>query len=76
MNTGGFTGEDSLEYTVYHTNLAAAREIARQVKLRNIGGLFVVDFIDMAEEGHRRALVQELEKALRSDAAPHRVLPM
>ena len=76
VNTGGFTGEDSLEYTVYHTNLAAAREIARQVKLRNIGGLFVVDFIDMAEEGHRRALVQELEKALRSDAAPHRVLPM
>lgn len=76
VNTGGFTGEDSLEYTVYHTNLAAAREIARQVKLRNIGGLFVVDFIDMAEEGHRRALVQELEKALQSDAAPHRVLPM
>ncbi len=76
VNTGGFTGEDSLEYTVYHTNLAAAREIARQVRLRNIGGLVVTDFIDMRSEAHREALVKELEDALSADRAPFRVLPM
>ena len=76
MNTGGFIGDDSLEYTVYQTNLAAAREIARQIKLRGIGGLFVVDFIDMAEPAHRKALCDELEKALKTDRAPYKVLAM
>lgn len=76
VNTGKFTGEDSLEHTVYCTNVLAAREIARQVKLRNIGGLFVVDFIDMTEENHRVAIVTELEKALRADKSKCRVLPM
>ena len=76
VNTGRFTGGDSLEYTVYQTNLAAAREIARQVALRNIGGLFVCDFIDMAEHPHRRAICDELEKALKADRAPYKVLPM
>ena len=76
VNTGKFTGEDSLEHTVYCTNVLAAREIARQVKLRNMGGLFVVDFIDMTEENHRTAIVEELEKALRADKSKCRVLPM
>ena len=76
VNTGGFIGDDSLEYTVYQTNLAAAREIARQIKLRGIGGLFVVDFIDMAEPAHRKALCDELEKALKTDRAPYKVLAM
>ena len=76
VNTGKFTGEDSLEHTVYCTNVLAAREIARQVKLRNMGGLFVVDFIDMTEENHRKAIVDELEKALRADKSKCRVLPM
>lgn len=76
VNTGGFTGDDSLEYTVYQTNLAAAREIARQIKLRDAGGLFVVDFIDMEEPAHRKALCDELEKALKNDRAPYKVLPM
>ncbi len=76
VNTGKFTGEDSLEHTVYCTNVLAAREIARQVKLRNMGGLFVVDFIDMTEENHRVAIVTELEKALRADKSKCRVLPM
>ncbi len=76
VNTGGFTGGDSLEYTVFQTNLNAAREIARQVKLRNAGGLFVVDFIDMQQPEHRRALTEELERALKKDGAPFRVLPM
>lgn len=76
VNTGGFIGDDSLEYTVYQTNILAAREIARQVKLRNIGGLFVVDFIDMRQPEHRQAIAEELEKSLKSDNAPYRVLPM
>ncbi|MCM1438855.1 MAG: Rne/Rng family ribonuclease [Roseburia sp.] len=76
VNTGKFTGEDSLEHTVYCTNVLAAWEIARQVKLRNLGGLFVVDFIDMTDENHRQAIVAELEKALRADKSKCRVLPM
>ncbi len=76
VNTGKFTGEDSLEQTVYTTNVLAAREIARQVKLRNIGGLFVVDFIDMTDEKHRKAIVDELERALKSDKSRCKVLPM
>ena len=69
VNTGKFTGDDSLEQTVYYTNILAAREIARQVRLRNIGGIVVVDFIDMQSEAHRSALVEELERALAADKA-------
>ena len=76
VNTGKFTGDDSLEHTVYCTNVLATREIARQVKLRNLGGLFVVDFIDMTEENHKKAIVDELERALRADKAKCKVLPM
>ena len=76
VNTGKFTGEDSLEDTVYCTNILAAREIARQVKLRNLGGLFVVDFIDMTDEKHCEAIVAELDRALRRDKVKCKVLPM
>ena len=69
VNTGGFTGADSLEQTVYSTNISAAREIARQVKLRNIGGIVVVDFIDMSDPRHCDSIVSELEKALKKDIA-------
>ncbi len=76
VNTGKFVGGDSLEQTVYQTNIAAAREIARQVRLRNIGGIVVVDFIDMRNESHRASLVAELKKALDKDTSKCRVLPM
>ena len=66
VNTGCYTGDESLEQTVYYTNVLAAREIARQVKLRNIGGIVVVDFIDMASEAHNRTVVEELENALKN----------
>ncbi|MDE6442570.1 MAG: Rne/Rng family ribonuclease [Clostridia bacterium] len=69
VNTGKFTGDDSLEQTVYYTNILAAREIARQVKLRNIGGIVVVDFIDMADPAHAKSLVTELKRALKNDPA-------
>lgn len=76
VNTGKFTGEDSLEQTVYTTNVLAAHEIARQVKLRNLSGLFVVDFIDMTDEKHCKAIVEELERALKRDKARCKVAPM
>ena len=76
VNTGKFTGENDLESTVFETNILAAREIARQVRLRNVGGIVAVDFIDMTEEEHRTAVTEELEKALSSDRSKCRVLPM
>ena len=76
VNTGKYTGENSLEETVYATNVLATKEIARQVRLRNIGGIFVVDFIDMKDESHKKAIVQELEKALKGDKSRCKVLPM
>ena len=76
VNTGKFTGEDSLEETVFETNLVAVREIARQVRLRNIGGLVAVDFIDMTEEAHRTAIDTALTEALAVDRAKCRVMPM
>jgi len=76
VNTGKFTGDYNLEQTVYHTNIMAAREIARQVKLRNIGGIVVVDFIDMQTEAHKKSLVSELERALSNDKSKCAVSPM
>jgi ribonuclease G len=76
VNTGKYIGTDSLEQTVYYTNMLAAREIARQVRLRNIGGIIVVDFIDMEDVNHQNAIVEELEKALADDKAKCHVLPM
>lgn len=76
VNTGKFTGKDSLESTVFATNVFAAKEIARQVRLRNLGGIFVVDFIDMKEDKHKKAIVQELERAFKNDKGRCKVLPM
>lgn len=76
VNTGSFIGNTSLEDTVFSVNLAAAREIARQVRLRNIGGIVVVDFIDMTEEAHKEAVTAELTACLARDKAKCHVLPM
>lgn len=70
VNTGKFIGNtDSLEDTVFETNLLAAKEVARQARLRNMGGIVVVDFIDMESEEHRAAVVEALREALKSDRA-------
>lgn len=76
VNTGKFTGDSDLESTVTQTNLLAAREIARQVRLRNIGGIVAVDFIDMAEEAHCDEVTAELESCLMQDKAKCRIQPM
>ena len=76
VNTGSFIGENNLEETAFQTNLAAAREIARQTRLRNIGGIVVIDFIDMASEAHKEAVTEELRAHLAKGNAKCNVLPM
>jgi ribonuclease G len=74
VNTGRYTGERSLEETVLKTNLEAVSEVVRQVRLRDLGGIIVVDFIDMTEEEHRREVVEALTAELRRDRARNKVL--
>jgi ribonuclease G len=67
VNTGAFVGHRNLEETIFRTNLEAAVTIARQLRLRNLGGIIIIDFIDMEESGHRKQVIQALEKALNED---------
>lgn len=76
VNTGSYTGSENLEETVFRTNLLAAKEIARQVRLRNIGGIIIVDFINMEMQEHRDLVVKELTDALKFDRAKCTVLGM
>jgi len=76
VNTGKFVGKDALEDTVFRTNLEAIPEIARQIRLRDLGGLLVVDFIDMEDPEHRREVFERFEKELSRDRARARALPM
>lgn len=69
VNTGGFVGHRNLEETIYKTNLEAASAIARQLRLRNIGGIIVLDFIDMKEAENRRQVLRALEKSMERDHA-------
>ena len=69
VNTGAFVGHRTLEETIYKTNLEAAQAIARQLRLRNLGGIIIIDFIDMQEERHREQVVATLERALARDHA-------
>lgn len=69
VNTGGFVGHRNLEETIFKTNLEAAQTIARQIRLRNLGGIIIIDFIDMNDEEHKRQVLRVLEKALAKDHA-------
>jgi ribonuclease G len=69
VNTGAYVGHRNLEETIFRTNLEAAVSIARQLRLRNLGGIIIIDFIDMRDEPHRRQVLQALEKALAKDHA-------
>ncbi|HTE39441.1 MAG TPA: ribonuclease G [Steroidobacteraceae bacterium] len=69
VNTGAYVGHRNLEETIFRTNLEATVAIARQLRLRNLGGIIIIDFIDMQEEEHRRQVRQALEKALDGDHA-------
>lgn len=67
VNTGGFVGIRNFDDTIFKTNLEAAQAIARQLRLRNLGGIIVIDFIDMENPEHRKAVLSEFNKALASD---------
>jgi ribonuclease G len=67
VNTGGFVGGRSFDDTIFKTNLEAAHVIARQLRLRNLGGIIIVDFIDMENDAHRESVLTEFRKALSVD---------
>lgn len=73
VNTGGFVGNRNLEDTIFRTNLEATVTLARQLRLRNLGGIIIIDFIDMDSEVHRRQVLEALESALASDHARTRI---
>jgi ribonuclease G len=75
VNTGKFVGKSNrLEDTIVRTNTDAIKEIVRQIRLRDLGGIIVVDFIDMDERKNRQKVMQALEDAMRSDRAPYKIL--
>jgi Rne/Rng family ribonuclease len=75
VNTGKYVGKTTrLEDTIVKTNVDAIKEIVRQIRLRDLGGIIVIDFIDMDERRNRQKVMQALEEALRSDRAPSKVL--
>jgi ribonuclease G len=73
VNTGGFVGHKNLEETIFKTNLEAAQAIARQLRVRNLGGIIILDFIDMEEVEHREQVLKTLEKAMAPDRARHTI---
>lgn len=74
VNTGKFTGNKDLEDTVLKTNLEAAKEIARQIRLRDIGGIIIIDFIDMSSQEHRKMVLDALEMELKKDRTRTHIL--
>jgi len=76
VNTGSYVGKRNLEETILKTNLEAVKEIAYQLRLRNIGGLIVIDFIDMEKVPNRHRVFMALKEALSKDRAKTNVLPM
>ena len=75
VNTGAFTGHRNLEETILRTNLEAAQAISRQLRLRNLGGLVIIDFIDMRNDEHRSQVLRALERGLARDPARTHVYP-
>lgn len=76
VNTGKFVGRKTLEETILRTNLEAVREIAYQLRVRNCGGIIIIDFIDMEKEEHREQVYNALLEALKKDRAKTNVLPI
>ena len=74
VNSGKFVGKDSLEETVLAVNLEAAREIVRQIRLRDLGGILVVDFIDLEDPEHRQQLFEAFEAEMKKDRAKSKIL--
>ena len=73
VNTGGFVGGRNLEETIFKTNLEAAQAIARQLRLRNLGGIIIIDFIDMRDQEHRKQVLSALQRSLEKDNAKNAI---
>jgi ribonuclease G len=73
INTGAFVGHRNLEETIFKTNMEASQALARQLRLRNLGGIIIIDFIDMEHEDHKRQVLKSLEKHLDKDHAKTQV---
>jgi len=76
VNTGAYVGKRNQADTIFKTNLEAAREIARQIRLRNLGGIIIIDFIDMLSAKHRSAVCDELQTGIKSDRIKTRLSSM
>jgi ribonuclease G len=76
VNTGAYVGHRNLEETIFRTNLEAAVAIARQLRLRNLGGIIIIDFIDMRDEPHRRAVLSALERSFAGDRAQTHIVSL
>jgi ribonuclease G len=76
VNTGAYVGHRNLEETIFRTNLEAAVTIARQLRLRNLGGIIIIDFIDMHDESHRKQVLAALERALNGDRAQTHIVSL
>ncbi|MDH3393499.1 MAG: Rne/Rng family ribonuclease, partial [Desulfobulbaceae bacterium] len=74
VNTGRYVGKKGLEETIFKTNMEAVKEIAYQVRLRNIGGIIIIDFIDMEEEAHREEVFRALKEAVKKDKSRVNIL--
>jgi ribonuclease G len=73
VNTGAYVGHRNLEETIFKTNLEAAQAIARQLRLRNLGGIIILDFIDMSSQDHKQAVLKALEKHLEKDRSKNHI---
>ncbi|MCP4470684.1 MAG: ribonuclease G [Gammaproteobacteria bacterium] len=73
INTGAFVGHQNLEETIFKTNMEASQAIARQLRLRNLGGIIIIDFIDMERDDHKRQVLNSLQKYLAKDHAKTQV---
>ncbi|HEY1284365.1 MAG TPA: ribonuclease G [Steroidobacteraceae bacterium] len=76
VNTGAYVGTRNLEETIFRTNLEAAVSIARHLRLRNLGGIIIIDFIDMQDESHRKQVLAALERALAGDRAQTHIVSL
>jgi ribonuclease G len=76
VNTGKFVGKSNLEETVFQTNVEAVKEIARQIRLRDIGGIIVLDLIDMTDETHKTEVYEALLDAVKQDRSRIKILPI
>jgi len=76
VNTGRFVGKDDLHQTIFKTNMEAAKEIAYQLRLRNIGGIIIIDFIDMEDELHREELFASFKEAVKKDKSRINILKL